>query len=105
MPTTRSDVLVLGSGIAGLATALKAAEHGLSVTVLAKRRAEDVADGVTGVGHVQNNLRVSHAAQPGTLATQTDPRIAAVSEGRSADDAARDLRDDRGRLGALRPNA
>ena len=41
MPTTRSDVLVLGSGIAGLATALKAAEHGLSVTVLAKRRAEE----------------------------------------------------------------
>jgi len=41
MPTTRSDVLILGSGIAGLATALKAAEHGLSVTVLAKRRAEE----------------------------------------------------------------
>ena len=42
MPTTqRSDVLVLGSGIAGLATALKAAEHGLTVTVLAKRRAEE----------------------------------------------------------------
>jgi osmotically-inducible protein OsmY len=71
----------------------------------AKRRAEDVADSVTGVGHVQNNLRVSHMPQPGTLATQTDPRVAAVSEGRSADDAARDLRDDRGRLGALRPNA
>ncbi|HTB22308.1 MAG TPA: L-aspartate oxidase [bacterium] len=41
MPTHRSDVLVLGSGIAGLATALKAAEHGLSVTVLAKRQAEE----------------------------------------------------------------
>ncbi|MGH7441822.1 MAG: L-aspartate oxidase, partial [bacterium] len=37
----RSDVLILGSGIAGLATALKAAEQGLSVTVLAKRKAEE----------------------------------------------------------------
>jgi L-aspartate oxidase len=37
----RSDVLILGSGIAGLATALKASERGLKVTVLAKRGAEE----------------------------------------------------------------
>jgi L-aspartate oxidase len=42
MPSVhRSDVLVLGSGIAGLATALKAAERGFSVTVLAKRDATE----------------------------------------------------------------
>ena len=66
----------------------------------AKRRAEDHADDVLGVTHVQNNLRVR--PRPGTVAAQTDPRIAAVSEGRDADDAARELReagDDRlGRL-------
>ena len=47
----RSDVLVLGSGIAGLATALKAAEHGLSVTVLAKRKAEE-----TNSSHAQGGI-------------------------------------------------
>ena len=40
-PVHRSDLLVLGTGIAGLATALKAAEAGLRVTVLAKRQAEE----------------------------------------------------------------
>jgi hypothetical protein len=67
----------------------------------AKRRAEDHADDVTGVTHVQNNLRVR--PRPGTVAAQTDPRIAAVTEGRDADEAARDLRDERDeRLGRLR---
>ena len=37
----KSDLLILGSGIAGLATALKAAEHGFKVTVLAKRDAQE----------------------------------------------------------------
>ena len=37
----RSDLLVIGSGIAGLSTALKAAEAGLKVTVLAKRQADE----------------------------------------------------------------
>jgi L-aspartate oxidase len=40
-PVHKSDVLILGSGIAGLATALKAAERGLKVTVLAKRDATE----------------------------------------------------------------
>ncbi len=39
MATHKSDYLVLGSGIAGLSFALKAAEHGASVTVLSKRAA------------------------------------------------------------------
>ncbi|HEY3799997.1 MAG TPA: BON domain-containing protein [Caulobacteraceae bacterium] len=53
----------------------------------AKRRAEDIAESVSGVRHVQNNLRVSD--HPGTVAVQTDPRVSAVSEGRDADEAAR----------------
>jgi L-aspartate oxidase len=39
MATYRSDYLVLGSGIAGLSFALKAAAHGSKVTVLCKRQA------------------------------------------------------------------
>jgi osmotically-inducible protein OsmY len=62
-----------------------------------KRRAEDCAESVSGVGHVQNNLRVSHIPQPGSIAAQTDPRIAAVSEGRDADAVARDLSEGRDR--------
>jgi uncharacterized protein YdbL (DUF1318 family) len=54
---------------------------------------------------VQNNLRVSQAMLPGTVGAQTDPRIAAVSQGKDADKAAKDLNDDHGRLGSLRPNA
>ena len=59
----------------------------------AKRWAEDHAEEVTGVTHVQNNLRVR--PRPGTMAAQTDPVIAAVTEGRDADEAARDLREER----------
>ena len=40
-PIQRTDVLILGSGIAGLSAALKASEAGLRVTVLAKRQAEE----------------------------------------------------------------
>ncbi len=49
----------------------------------AKRRAEDHAEDVTGVTHVQNNLRVRPA--PGTVAAQTDPRIAALTDGTDTD--------------------
>ena len=48
----------------------------------AKRRAEDHAEDVTGVTHVQNNLRVRPA--PGTVGAQTDPRIAALTDGKDA---------------------
>jgi hypothetical protein len=66
----------------------------------AKRRAEDHADDVLGVTHVQNNLRVR--PRPGTVAAQTDPRIAAVTEGRDEGEAARELREARDdRLGRL----
>jgi L-aspartate oxidase len=37
----KTDLLVLGSGIAGLSTALNAAEHGLKVAVFAKRAASE----------------------------------------------------------------
>jgi hypothetical protein len=57
----------------------------------AKRRAEDHAEDVTGVTHVQNNLRVRPA--PGTVAAQTDPRIAALTDGRDADQQPLRLRD------------
>ena len=67
----------------------------------AKRRAEDWAEDVTGVTHVQNNLRVR--PQPGSVGAQTDPRIAAVSEGRDADGAARELAEDRAERSAHPP--
>lgn len=54
----------------------------------AKRRAEDLADDVTGVTHVQNNLRVR--PRPGTLAAVTDPRLLAIAEGRDPGKAARE---------------
>jgi hypothetical protein len=56
-----------------------------------KRRAEDIAEDVSGVTHVQNNLRVDATPRPGSLAAQNDPRVAAVSEGKDADQRARDL--------------
>jgi hypothetical protein len=59
----------------------------------AKRRAEDWADDVTGVTHVQNNLRVR--PRSGTLAAQTDQHIAAVTEGRDEGAAARAFWEDR----------
>lgn len=79
--------------------------NGMTPSRTEKRRAEDLADSVSGVRHVQNNLRVSQTHQPGSLGAVTDPRIAAVSQGRDADKAARDMAEDRGRLGALRPDA
>jgi hypothetical protein len=69
--------------------------NGTVTSRFAKRRAEDCADAVSGVGHVQNNLRVNAAPRPGSVGAQTDPRIAAVSEGRDADEAARDLAEER----------
>lgn len=57
----------------------------------AKRRAEDCADDVSGVRHVQNNLRVRDAPKPGTFGAETDPRVAAVSEGKDPDRAGHDL--------------
>jgi hypothetical protein len=60
----------------------------------AKRRAEDCADSVAGVRHVQNNLRVDTTPRPGTEASMTDPRLAAISEGRDAADAAKDVAED-----------
>lgn len=41
IPVYRSEVLVVGSGVAGLSTALAAAEEGSHVTVLSKGRLED----------------------------------------------------------------
>ena len=99
------DPIVDASEIEVGVTAGEVTLNGTVHSRTAKRRAEDCADSVTGVGHVQNNLRVSHTPQPGSLAARTDPRIAAVTEGRDADEAAKDLSEDRGRLGALRPNA
>jgi hypothetical protein len=63
--------------------------NGTVASRFAKRRAEDCADSVAGVGHVQNNLRID-AGRATTIGSQTDPRIAAVSEGRDADDEAQD---------------
>ena len=54
----------------------------------AKRRAEDQADDVTGVTHVQNNLRVR--PRPGTVAAATDPRLLAIAEGRDPAKAGRE---------------
>ncbi|HEX3406540.1 MAG TPA: BON domain-containing protein, partial [Caulobacteraceae bacterium] len=66
----------------------------------AKRRAEDCADDVIGVTHVQNNLRVRPRA--GTVAAQTDPRLAAIAEDRDPVEAVREERNDRDeRLGRL----
>ena len=79
--------------------------NGMTPSRTEKRRAEDLAESVSGVRHVQNNLRVSQTHQPGSLGAVTDPRIAAVSQGKDADKAARELAEDRGRLGALRPDA
>lgn len=73
------------------------AEVSLNGTVesrAAKRRAEDVAESVTGVGHVQNNLRIVQKARPGTLGAETDPRLAAIAEGRDPDDGPRHMRPD-----------
>ena len=54
----------------------------------AKRRAEDMAEDVTGVTHVQNNLRVR--PRPGTAAAVTDPRLLAIAEGRDPAKAGRE---------------
>jgi len=101
------DPVVDASDIAVLVAAGEVTLDGTVPSRTEKRRAEDCAESVSGVTHVQNNLRVSHLARPGSLAAQTDPRIAAVSEGRDADEAARDLAEDRTspRLGSLRPRA
>jgi hypothetical protein len=56
----------------------------------AKRRAEDCAEDVTGVSHVQNNLRVRETPKPGSIGAMTDPRVAAVSDGKDEADAAKD---------------
>jgi hypothetical protein len=63
--------------------------NGTVASRFAKRRAEDVAESVSGVTHLQNNLRVATQAA-GTVGATTDPRIAAVSEGKDADAAAKD---------------
>ncbi len=56
----------------------------------AKRRAEDHAEDVLGVTHVQNKLRVRPA--PGTVGAQTDPRIAALTDGKDTDQPALESR-------------
>jgi hypothetical protein len=57
----------------------------------AKRRAEDCADQAIGVGHVQNNLRVRETPKPGSVGAMTDPRVAAISDGKDEADAAKDV--------------
>jgi osmotically-inducible protein OsmY len=69
--------------------------NGTVTSRFAKRRAEDCADSVSGVGPVQNTLRVNQTPRPGSVAAETDPRVAAVSEGQDADEAARDVAEDR----------
>ena len=58
----------------------------------AKRRAEDHADDVIGVTHVQNNLRVR--PRPGTVVAESDPRLVAIAEGRDAAKAGREAAED-----------
>ena len=67
----------------------------------AKRRAEDHAEDVLGVTHVQNNLRVR--PRPGTVAAATDPRIAALSDGKDADEPGLEQREDRDERSAHPP--
>lgn len=84
--------------------AVEGTEVTLSGTVdsrAAKRRAEDLADDVIGVTHVQNNLRVR--PRPGTVGATTDPRIAAVSDGKDAGEAAHDLAEERANRAAHPP--
>jgi osmotically-inducible protein OsmY len=69
--------------------------NGTVTSRFAKRRAEDCADAVSGVGHVQNNLRVNQTPRPGTIGAETDPRVAAVSEGQDADEAAKNAAEGR----------
>ncbi|HUZ11537.1 MAG TPA: BON domain-containing protein [Caulobacteraceae bacterium] len=59
---------------------------------LAKRRAEDCADAVSGVSQVQNNLRIVQTPAPGALGAHTDPRVAAASEGRPQGEASKPAR-------------
>ncbi|MES2201296.1 MAG: FAD-dependent oxidoreductase, partial [candidate division FCPU426 bacterium] len=64
MKVGRSDFLVLGSGIAGLSFALKAAESGRKVTVLTKRGVDEsnthyAQGGIASVQH-QDDSFLSH---------------------------------------------
>jgi hypothetical protein len=85
------DPIVDASDIEVLVVGAEVTLNGNVDSRTAKRRAEDCADDVTGVRHVQNNLRVRDAPKPGTLGAETDPRVAAVSEGKDPDRAAHDL--------------
>jgi osmotically-inducible protein OsmY len=101
------DPIVDASEIEVLVSGGEVTLNGAVSSKTAKRRAEDCADDVSGVSHVQNNLRVYDRPRPGTHGDWTDPRVAAVSQGKDADKIAQDLTDDRNgpRLGALRPDA
>jgi osmotically-inducible protein OsmY len=89
------DAVVDASEIEVLVSAAEVTLNGSVGSRAEKRRAEDCVESVMGVGHVQNNLRVSHAIKPGSIAAQTDPHIAAIAEGRDAGDVAHDYADER----------
>jgi hypothetical protein len=81
------DASEIEVGVAGAEVTL----NGTVASRTEKRRAEDIAEDVTGVTHVQNNLRVDAAPRPGALAAHKEPQVAAASEGKDADQRARDL--------------
>jgi osmotically-inducible protein OsmY len=83
------DAIVDASDVDVLVQGGEVTLNGFVDSRTAKRRAEDCAEDVMGARHVQNNLRVRETPKPGTIGAETDPRLAAVSEGKDEADAAK----------------